>query len=189
LGLTRGPHGVLTVQSSAEILGLPSNHYDLVLLLDVTEHIDDQRALSEALRALKPGGSAIITVPAYAWLWSYRDVAAGHRRRYARRQLREIIQAAGFTVIFLGFYQCFLLPVVAANRLVRPNDAHARDAEDTPPVWLNRILSGIARAEVTIGKFVRWPAGSSMPAIAPNRTESHLAHAKPMLVSSEGQSH
>jgi SAM-dependent methyltransferase len=165
-GLQRESPGVLTVQSSAEILGLPSNHYDVVMLLDVIEHIDDRLALSEALRVLKPGGSAIITVPAYAWLWSYRDEAAGHKRRYAKKHLRDTIQDAGFTVNFLGFYQCFLLPVVAVNRLVRPNDAQARDAEDAPPAWLNRILTGIARAEVAIGKFIRWPAGSSLAAVA-----------------------
>jgi SAM-dependent methyltransferase len=165
-GLQREAPGVLTVQSSAESLGLPSNHYDLVLLLDVIEHVDDRLALAEALRVLKPGGSAIITVPAYSWLWSYRDVAAGHRRRYGKEGLRNTICEAGFSVDSLGFYQCFLLSVVAANRLMRPKNRAARDAEDAPPGWLNGILSGIAKAEVAMGKFVRWPAGSSLAAIA-----------------------
>ncbi|HXC17167.1 MAG TPA: class I SAM-dependent methyltransferase, partial [Holophagaceae bacterium] len=59
------------------------NHFDLIGAFDVIEHIeDDEAVLSEMLRALRPGGGVLLTVPQHRWLWSPVDVFAGHARRY-----------------------------------------------------------------------------------------------------------
>jgi SAM-dependent methyltransferase len=64
-------------------LVVPEGWADVVLLLDVLEHLDDEAgALGTARRALGPGGALIVTVPAYRWLWSGHDVVLQHRRRY-----------------------------------------------------------------------------------------------------------
>ena len=85
-----------------------------VLARDVLEHVDDDAALGECPRALRPGGLLVVLVPAWPALWSDRDVRAGHLRRYRRRGLRKLVESAGFTVAELRGYQFVLLPAIAS---------------------------------------------------------------------------
>lgn len=60
-----------------------SQQFDLIALLDVLEHLDEDTAALEALiQRLKPSGYMVITVPAYPWLWSAHDELNHHKRRY-----------------------------------------------------------------------------------------------------------
>ena len=64
--------------------GVERNAYDLIAVLDVVEHIEDDVAALKAMAAcLKPGGKILITVPAHQWLWSAHDVVNHHHRRYS----------------------------------------------------------------------------------------------------------
>lgn len=67
--------------------GLPivDSCIDVVLVLDALEHLDDDKALSDIHRICKPGGLIILTVPAYSFLWTSRDLRLGHKRRYSNR--------------------------------------------------------------------------------------------------------
>ena len=77
----------------------PADSYDLIALLDVLEHVpDDKGSLAAIFTRLKPGGALLLTVPANPWMWSAHDVAHHHHRRYrkardrragARRGLRD----------------------------------------------------------------------------------------------------
>jgi len=70
--------------------------YDVVLLLDVIEHLDDDVAgLRAARRCLRDEGLLVVAVPAYPSLWSAHDVALGHRRRYTAIELRRVVELAG----------------------------------------------------------------------------------------------
>src|ERR1041384_2240457 len=56
-------------------LPFADNYFDIVVAMDVLEHIDaEHQALHEWRRVLKKGGQALITVPAYSWLWSGHDI-------------------------------------------------------------------------------------------------------------------
>jgi SAM-dependent methyltransferase len=64
-----------------ELNGVPRGAYDLVAVLDVIEHIeDDVAALKAMAEALKPGGKILIAVPAHGWMWSAHDVVNHHKR-------------------------------------------------------------------------------------------------------------
>ena len=156
---------VALVQSSAEALPLSANTFDAVLLLDVIEHLDDRAVLSEVHRILRPGGAVFITVPAFAWLWSYRDDAAGHRRRYSQRGLAQVIAHAGFRVEHLSYYQCLLFPLAIVARYAGRKNPAIRDIEDMPPAWINGLFTVINKVEVSLGRFVKWPWGSSLAAV------------------------
>ena len=156
---------VALVQSSAEALSLSANTFDAVLLLDVIEHLDDRAVLREVYRILRPGGTVFITVPAFAWLWSYRDDAAGHRRRYSHRALSEIIANTGFRVEHICYYQCLLFPLAIVARYAGRSNPAIRDSEDMPPAWINALFTVINKAEVAIGRFMKWPWGSSLAAV------------------------
>jgi SAM-dependent methyltransferase len=83
---------------------LSDERIDTVLCLNVLEHQSDDRAGLAALRSLlAPGrGSLVLQVPAHPWLFGSLDSAAGHHRRYGRRELRAKLDAAGYRVRTLG---------------------------------------------------------------------------------------
>ena len=96
----------------ATALPFPDASFDVVTALDVIEHVDqDEKAIEEIYRVLKPGGTAIITVPAHAYLWSYHDVALHHKRRYSKSDFLQLVSRAGFSV-HVGWIHAAILPGV-----------------------------------------------------------------------------
>lgn len=74
--------------------------YDLLLLIDVLEHIDqDREFLLAVCEHLKPGGFLIIGVPMRQSLFSAYDLAAGHCRRYSQTRLNSVVKASGLQII------------------------------------------------------------------------------------------
>ena len=84
--------------------GVPDAHYDLIAVLDVVEHIEDDVAALQAMRArLAPGGKILITVPAHQWMWSAHDVVntttgAIPRRRWLRRSMPRACARASWAI-------------------------------------------------------------------------------------------
>lgn len=151
------------MQADAVSLPFRSTTVDVVLALDVLEHVDDEAMLSEVARVLMRGGRLVATVPALRALWSVRDDAAGHRRRYDRASLRAALRRHGFRIAELRGFQFLLLPVLLLTRVMRRRSVAARDAEDAPPRWLNRVFLAVNRFEL---RFLRPPLGSSLAVIA-----------------------
>jgi SAM-dependent methyltransferase len=157
--------GPALVQASALPLPFADGTFGAVLLLDVLEHVDDRAVLREVLRVLRPGGSVLISVPACPWLWSHRDVAAGHLRRYRRRELRALLAELRLRVLELRYYQCLLFPLALVSRLLGRRGPRLRDLEDRPRPALNALLARVNRLEVRWGRSVSWPWGSSLVAV------------------------
>lgn len=158
------PHSWL-VQGEATHLPFEENIFGAVLLLDVLEHVDDQALLGEVHRVLRPGGLAVITAPALPWLWSYRDDAAGHLRRYTHQQLFHLLTHAQFQVQEMRYYQCLLLPLMVITRLLGRRSPQLRDWEEQPRAIFNMIMTWINRVEARLSDVVSWPWGSSLVGI------------------------
>ncbi|MEO8369342.1 MAG: class I SAM-dependent methyltransferase [Candidatus Solibacter sp.] len=156
---------VPVVQAEAEHLPVSDACISGMLMLDVLEHVDDDMLLREAHRALRPGGWILATVPAMPWLWSYRDIGAGHKRRYTRATFSAAMARSGFRVRSLTYYQCLLLPLTVVTRLLGRNSPRMRDREDLPGPLVNRVLGLVNRVELALGKYVKWPWGSSLVAL------------------------
>jgi SAM-dependent methyltransferase len=72
---------------------------DFVYTFNVLEHIDDDgAALADIRRVLRPGGTLLAYVPAFAVLYTSMDRRVGHLRRYRRHDLCNKVEAAGFDV-------------------------------------------------------------------------------------------
>lgn len=145
--------------------------FDLVALLDVIEHVDnDQTLLAEARRVLVPRGSLFVTVPAYEWMWGPQDEIAHHKRRYTRPQLRDSLACAGYRVDRASYFNTFLFPPIAAIRVARrvlPEPAEVRsDFELNEPGRLNTALTGIFDREAGIVSKRDLPFGVSILALA-----------------------
>lgn len=152
----------------ADSLPWPEESFDMVCALDVLEHVDDRAAASDLWRVLKPGGLLLVSVPGYRWLWSERDVVAGHLRRYTRAELNAVLKDVGFQVERRFGYQFVLLPILAASRWwqrIRPAAVQV-NREDRPGRLANAILRAVNDLEVVLGRVVRPPIGSSLVMIA-----------------------
>ena len=94
---------------------------DLVLMLDVLEHIADDRDALRAVRdALSPGGFLLLTVPALAALWSRHDEANEHHRRYGPMGLREVLEASGLEVVTLRYFFAWTVAPLLVRRWLAP---------------------------------------------------------------------
>jgi SAM-dependent methyltransferase len=73
--------------------------FDLVCAFDIIEHTaDDQRALAEVARVLRPGGTLVCSLPLYMAAWTVFDELVGHYRRYEPTDLRALLTTHGFTL-------------------------------------------------------------------------------------------
>lgn len=82
-----------------------ADRFDTICAFEVLEHIeDDAAALAEWYGKLRPGGSLILSVPAWQARFAAADRIAGHFRRYEPRAMREKLERAGFTDIHVELY-------------------------------------------------------------------------------------
>lgn len=148
-----------------DITGIPfaDGSFDLVLATDVIEHVDDDMAaLREIRRILKPGGRALITVPAFPALWGLQDDVTGHRRRYGRGELPRKLEQAGLARLE-SFYFNFLLflPILLARRLIRLLGLRLKSENQLTAGPLNRLLGWVFTLDILAARHVRAPFGVS----------------------------
>lgn len=109
--------GVDAMRADARELPVRSGACDLVTAFDVLEHIDeDYLVCAEIARVLRPGGTALISVPCDMALWSAHDEACGHMRRYSRSGLADVVQKADLTIDRMWSWNVLLRPVVMWRR-------------------------------------------------------------------------
>jgi len=147
---------------------LEDGAYDLIVLLDVLEHIPDDVGALTALRPkLAPGGRLLLAVPAIPALWSGHDVAHHHQRRYTARSLDAAVGAAGFRRLHRAAFNSLLLPAIVGVRLVnRLLGRTGGDDDRVPPKPLNRLLTNLFGAERHVAVRGLFPAGVSLALIA-----------------------
>jgi SAM-dependent methyltransferase len=154
-------------KQQAEMLG----KYAGVFLLDVIEHIDDDRSFLEASHDhVQPGGLVVVNVPALQTLFSKYDVAAGHKRRYTRKSLRAALEASGLEPLFVGYWGLSLIPIALLRKLylafVAPDKIIERGFKPPVPV-VNKLFKAWMKVEMAI--FNSPPLGTSVLAIARKR--------------------
>jgi SAM-dependent methyltransferase len=150
-----------------ELEEVPEDNFDLVVLLDVLEHVEDDLG---ALKSLAPrqgrDGRLLVTVPAHPWLWSSHDVTHHHFRRYTRATLRKVAEDAGYNVEAMGYYNSLLFPIVILVRFLK-KALGRNDADDAMPgPAVNGILTNIFSLEQKIVGRLPLPTGLSLYMVA-----------------------
>jgi SAM-dependent methyltransferase len=139
--------------------------FDLITLLDVLEHVeDDSRALMRVRDLLGQDGELILTVPAFAFLWSEHDDLAGHKRRYTKGKLSELLLGCGFRISKLSYYNFFSFPFAVLIRGTFRLFGWRSGKTDFVmlPNWINEIASRIFGFEKRILRVMDLPVGLSL---------------------------
>lgn len=163
------------VCGSALALPFADESFDVVGAFDVVEHCEPEAtALAELARVLAPGGSLLLSVPAYEWAWSDFDVANGHHRRYTRDRAVRAVEDAGLEVRRATYAFTSVFPLFALERLLRRvrggfrrADGRGAGAADIvelpqPPGWLSRLLLGLCGVDRRLLRRRDLPFGSSV---------------------------
>ena len=159
-------------QASAAELPFPAESFDAVISADVLYLLsepEEQAALTECRRVLKPGGVLIVNLPAYEWLRGRHDQAIGTQRRYTVAGLRRKLTGTGLEPVRIECRHMLFLPLLAAVRLMRRGKADGANARSdlTLPIGpLNGMLHAIGCVEEWVGRAVRRPFGTSVSAVA-----------------------
>lgn len=145
-----------------------SGAFDAAILLDVLEHIEDDAAALEQLhRVLRPGGGAVVAVPAYQCLFSSWDEYNRHYRRYTAGQLARAARQAGFTVSRTTYWNAVSLPPAVVLRLkdrIRPQHLEEAHYPAVPRV-VNRMLTLYGVLEAAWLRRLPLPSGLSAVAV------------------------
>jgi SAM-dependent methyltransferase len=145
-----------------------TRQYDMILMLDVLEHLaDDRGAVANLHHLLKPGGRVLLTVPALPILWSVHDEVNHHFRRYTWKGLRRVLAEQGFEIEELRYVFGWSLGLMLARRWLSGGKRDAYRVR-VPPAWINAPLRWLSRfEEFVIRIFGGGPLlGSSLLALA-----------------------
>jgi SAM-dependent methyltransferase len=155
--------------------------FDVVLALDVIEHLDDDRQAIQRLAPLvTPRGRAIVSVPALPALFTEFDAIQGHRRRYLPETLRDAFRDTGLVVERILWWGSWLVPILRWQRGLtrgRPResteDAYRRYLR-LPPWPLPRVVRAAFALEKSRTLRAKLRTGTSLFAIArPIATSQH----------------
>jgi SAM-dependent methyltransferase len=155
------------VRASAELLPFKRETFDLIVALDLLEHLDDDGAfLRELLYLCKPKAKVMISVPCYQILFSEHDKALHHKRRYSRSGISNKALDAGFTVIRATFFNMVLfLPIAVVRVLKKPLSNRGQPKSDSyfgVGTASNRLLAAILRFEARLCRGLNLPFGLSL---------------------------
>ena len=166
--MTRDKSGALVAVASAVRLPFGDASVGTIFSADVICHrsVDPARAIAEALRCLVPGGSLIMNVPAYQWMYSFHDRQVHNARRFDRAGLRRLLTEAGFAQVRITYWNCLLFPLMVLRRKLFAPQADQSDVGEFYGL-ADRAFSMIMameRAGLRLG--MRYPFGGSILAVA-----------------------
>lgn len=145
--------------------------FNIGVALDVLEHIDNDLMAAKNINTMlnKENGTCIITVPAYQWLWTNHDVNCMHKRRYNKKQLKELLEKAGFNIQYISYYNFYLFLPAALIRLISKLfnlDKNSKLENKNNDSFLNKLLYNIFSSEKNhIKKYKTFPFGLSLIAV------------------------
>jgi SAM-dependent methyltransferase len=154
------------VCADSQKMPFASDSFDIVTAFDLIEHVErDDELISEAYRVLRPGGVALIAVPAHPFLLGGHDDALHHKRRYTWSQFDRLFDPAiwirrRMTWTFASIYPVAIL-VRSIRNLLPVSDNPTADTNLTPR-WLNRTLLQWHRMENSWAENHNLPFGLSI---------------------------
>jgi SAM-dependent methyltransferase len=155
-------------QGAAETLPYEDASFDLVTGLDVVEHLDDDLSgLREMRRVLRPGGRALLFVPAFMFLWGVQDDISHHRRRYTLGELKQKVTESGLSIERATYANIsFFLPILIGRVVMRLTRIRPSSENNINVGALNGLLGKILGAEGWWLQRMNFPFGVSIVCVA-----------------------
>ena len=152
---------------------ISTNSADLVLMMDVLEHVDDDVALLKDYVGLSPAGTYfLITVPAFKFLWSAHDEYLEHKRRYTLEQLEAVVMSSGLTTQIGVYFFGLVFPLAVITRLTQRLVFRGRapiSQLDSHSLFINTFLKWICKLEISLMRLNKF-AGLSVCVLAKKTT-------------------
>jgi len=124
---------------------------DLVLMMDVLEHVENDAGLVRHYATKVPSGAHfLVTVPAFRFLWSGHDVFLEHKRRYTLAEIEQTMRSAGLDVVRGAYYFGAVFPLAAAVRLATRSDPSPRSSLKKHGALTNGLLAAACAAELPL---------------------------------------
>mgnify|MGYP000686227393 CR=1 FL=1 len=141
--------------------------FDLVLLMDVLEHVDDDLHYLNLWKAnlCKKGSYIFCTVPAFNSLWSSHDTKLAHYRRYTLKEVRKLFSDSGIEIKESGYIFNFLFPIMYLMRKVLKVESSSGGLSRQNPL-LNFFLINFFKLEYILSKVIKIPFGTSVYLVA-----------------------
>jgi SAM-dependent methyltransferase len=129
--------------------------FDLVILFDVLEHIEDESRFLQCVKYyLAESGTLLVNVPAIQWLFSDYDRAAGHVRRYSLDQLTRVAQQNGYEVQNATYWGLPLFPLLLVRKTLSLKASNGSAGFDPGSSLMNDLLAGLSRLERIPQRFL-----------------------------------
>lgn len=157
---------------SAENLGFKDKSFDIVLMLDLLEHLEkDKKAIEEAFRVMKDGAYLIITVPAMPFLFGPFDKLVHHHRRYSKKILNNLLNRR-FEIKKITFWNFFLFIPSSTIKLTKKFFSSKKETSDMVrlPSIVNGLFFSLLQVENTlIENGINLPFGTSLVVLCKKR--------------------
>ncbi|MEY4483388.1 MAG: hypothetical protein RL693_840 [Verrucomicrobiota bacterium] len=170
------------ILASVDVIPCPEACFDAVVSLDVLYHqaVDENKAMGEFFRILKPGGLLVLNLPAFDFLTGSHDVAVEGARRYTSSQMRKLLTDHGFVIEQLHYWNAWLfLPIMfwrLISRLFSSGHNPNSDLAHLPPI-VNHALALLTKMDITLSRLLHLPFGTSVFAVARKKFPDHPSHA------------
>jgi SAM-dependent methyltransferase len=142
--------------------------FGAIFSADVLCHagVDERAALAQFYRCLGDDGMLVLSLPAYQWMMSRHDLAVSNVRRYTRSGIARLLEEAGFRVVFAGYWNMLLFPMMVLARKLLPGNGRASDVKpySAPVEAVCRAAMAIERPLLRRGVVL--PFGGSVIAVA-----------------------
>jgi len=155
-------------QGAAEQLPYEDDTFNIVTALDVIEHLDDDlMSLKEMHRVLRPDGRVLLFVPAFMFLWGVQDDVSNHRRRYTLKELKRVVERAGFEVERATYANLtFFAPILFVRTFMRVARLRPPSEFKINVPAFNGLLGHIFGAERFWLRHLKLPFGVSALCVA-----------------------
>ena len=159
----RGPNRSRITVAPFDASFNPGKKFDLILMLDVLEHLDaPEEALGHAVTLLRAGGKMVVTVPAFRMIWTNHDCLNEHRTRFTKRSFRLVAASAGMEIMEMRYFFVWLFAVKLATRMVELILPREPRNPRIPSSAINGFLYQASRYEEKLTRILSVPIGSSL---------------------------
>lgn len=149
-------------------LSVPSSiaeRYNVICALDVLEHIkEEKQAVNNIYKLLKSGGYFLCTVPAFHFLYSRHDEAAGHVKRYGRSEIMKLMCENGFECLYLNYAKASAFVPLCIFRLIKKILRRKKEELQTDivklPKFVNTLLSAVLQIDNWFARRFPLPFGT-----------------------------